>query len=248
MRPALRNLVILATTAAAGSALFLGAAVPAAEASVPANAVWTSGAPFALWKDGHFYLYNNVWNAKAGPGPQTIWAYSYKHWGVQSTQSASRTVRSYPSVEERFGYPRVSRIRGLSSTFRQSMPTAPQFDAEAAYDLWLFNGRRKIEVMVWVDDHEQSPAGSLATRVTVYRQRYDLYVDKTTSNYSFKLESRQLTSGTIHLLTMLQWLQKHRYLSAKDTLWQVDFGWEICSTDGVPLDFTVTNYSLSYRG
>ena len=28
---------------------------------------------------------------------------------------------------------------------------------------------------------------------------------------------------------------------------QVNFGWEICSTDGVNMDFTLTGYSLSSK-
>ena len=36
----------------------------------------------------------------------------------------------------------------------------------------------------------------------------------------------------------------HRYIPASVTLTQVNFGWEIASTDGKPMNFAVTNYWL----
>jgi hypothetical protein len=36
----------------------------------------------------------------------------------------------------------------------------------------------------------------------------------------------------------------HGQLSSSVTLTQVNFGWEICSTHGSPMDFTLTNYTL----
>jgi hypothetical protein len=244
----LRNLAVLATTAVASSALLLGAGAPAARAYVPKNAVWTSSAPFGIWNDGNFDLYNNEWNT-AQAGPQTIWAYSYKHWGVQSKQADTRSVKSYPAVQENFNYPRVSSFGVLWSRFRQSMPTVrhfDEFDAEAAYDLWLMDGKNQIELMAWVDDHGQRPAGRPVTAVTFYGKRYRLWVSGR-DLFTFRLLGRQATSGSIHLLTMIDWLMGHGYLNQKDTLWQVNFGWEICSTDGVPMNFTVTNYSLTVR-
>jgi hypothetical protein len=248
MRLTARNLAVLATTAAVSSALLLDAVAPAARAYVPKNAAWTSSAPFGIWNDGNFDLYNNEWNT-AQAGPQTIWAYSYKHWGVQSTQADTRSVKSYPSVQENLNYPRVSSLGVLWSRFRQSMPTVrhfDEFDAEAAYDLWLMDGKNQIEFMVWVDDHGQRPAGSPVTAVTFYGRRYRLWVSGRTL-FTFRLLGRQATSGSVHLLTMIDWLMQHRYLNRKDTLWQVNFGWEICSTDRVPMNFTVTNYSLTLR-
>jgi hypothetical protein len=245
MRATARDLVVLAITAVASSALVLGAGVPVAQASVPRNAVWTSSAPFGIWYQGNFDLYNNEWNTGAA-GPQTIWAYSYRHWGVQSTQANTTSVKTYPSVQENFNYPLVSSIGVLWSRFRQSMPKARHFDAEAAYDLWLIDGKNRVEVMVWVDNHGQRPAGIVVARVNMYGHRYAVW-GAGKNFYTFELYGKQLTSGTIHLLTMVDWLMQRRYLNASDTLWQVNFGWEICSTDRVPMNFTMTNYALITR-
>lgn len=51
-------------------------------------------------------------------------------------------------------------------------------------------------------------------------------------------------TGMTYMLASIRWLIHHGYLNAKVTLTQVNFGWEIASTDGRPRDFTVTNYWL----
>jgi hypothetical protein len=62
--------------------------------------------------------------------------------------------------------------------------------------------------------------------------------------FTFKLEGGNEQSGTAHLYSALRWLVNHGQLSSSVTLTQVNFGWEICSTHGVPMDFTLTKYTL----
>ena len=46
------------------------------------------------------------------------------------------------------------------------------------------------------------------------------------------------------VLASIGWLMQHHYVPANATLTQIDFGWEISSTDGKPEDFTVSKYWL----
>ena len=238
-RPLRTKLAALMVVALAASGLTVGVALTA-HASIPAQPSWKSSAPLATWNTGKFDIFNNEWN-KAEAGPQTIWAYSHKHWGVESVQADTTSVKTYPSVQENYTSPMVTSLRRLHSKFQQSMPSVRDFDAEAAYDLWLND--YKIEVMVWVDNHGQRPAGHVVQHVTFYGQKFSLW-QANNHFFSFKLAGKQETKGTIHLLTMLDWLIKQGYVSSSATLKQVNFGWEICSTDGKPMDFTVTNYKL----
>lgn len=48
------------------------------------------------------------------------------------------------------------------------------------------------------------------------------------------------------MLEMLNWLVS-RHLTAATGLNQIDFGWEICSTDGHPRTFTMSAYRLGLR-
>jgi hypothetical protein len=238
-----RRLVTLAAAVVVAPGLALLASSIPANASIPAHPRWESSAAFGTWTTGKFDLYNNEWNTAAA-GPQTIWGDSYKHWGVQSTQADSTSVKTYPSVQENYSNTTLGSLHGLWSNFAEKMPSRSNFDAEAAYDIWLNN--YKIEVMVWVDNHGQRPAGNVIANTTIAGKRFAVW-QSGSSMYTFELSGKQETRGTIHLLKTMSWLVRHRYLSSSDSLTQVNFGWEICSTDGTPMDFTVTHYGLTTK-
>jgi len=237
-----RRLAVIAAVVVSGPGLALWAALPA-QASIPAHPVWESSAPFGTWDTGKFDLYNNEWNT-AEAGPQTIWGDSFHHWGVESTQADTTSVKTYPSVQENYNHPPISKLQTLFSNFAEKMPSVSNFDAEAAYDLWLNNN--DIEIMVWVDNHGQRPSGNVIAHAKFYGQRFAVW-EGNSHMFSFALSGKQEKKGTIHLLKMMDWLESHGYLSSSATLTQVNFGWEICSTDGKPMDFTVTRYSLTTK-
>lgn len=210
--------------------------------AAPAGSAWSSSAKFGSWNNGRFDVYNNEWNT-AQAGPQLVWADSYHHWGVQSVQPGSTSVKTYPSVQQNFPNPALSSVKSLTSTFAQAMPPAKlSYDAEAAYDLWLDN--YKIEVMVWVANHGQTPLGGVINHVVAAGRRYAVYQGGS-DVFSFVAAGKPATTGQVDLLGLLNWLVRHHYLSGSDQLTQVNFGWEIASTNGVPLDFAVTGYSLT---
>ena len=154
---------------------------------------WQSSAPFGTWNNGAFDVYNNEWNTSEA-GPQTIWANSFHHWGVESTQSASTSVKTYPSVQRNYPNRPYSTFGMLRSTFAEQMPSSGNYIAEAAYDLWLNN--YSIEVMVWVDNHRQVPAGSVIAHVTFGGQKFAVW--KSGSDFfSFALEGGNEHSGTV---------------------------------------------------
>jgi len=216
-------------------------AVTVKPAPVPAEAAWRSSAKLGLWNDAGFDVFNNEWNTTEA-GPQTIWAYSYRHWGVQSIQANSTSVKTYPCVQQNFDNPRLSAVTTLLSTFAQSMPPAgANYDAEAAYDMFL--NRYHGEVMVWVDNHGQTPEGGVINQAVISGRKYDVY-QGSSHMFSFVIKGKPEASGHVNLLTALRWLMSHHYLTGSDVLTQVNFGWEIASTDGVPMDFNLTNFAL----
>lgn len=122
--------MLLARVAAAVTA----AAAPAFGA-VPSSARWKSSARFGAWHNGGLIVYNNEWNGSAGP--QTNWANSFRHWGVESTQRAGNTaVETYPCVQKNFNNVPVSSFRLIQNGFTESMPANKAgLDAEAADDV-----------------------------------------------------------------------------------------------------------------
>jgi hypothetical protein len=212
-------------------------------ATAPRDAVWESSAKFGIWHDGDFDVFNNEWNS-AQAGPQTVWADSFHSWGVVSTQADTSGVKTYPSVQENFTDTRLTSLRRLTSSFAESMPPAGvAYEAEAAYDLWL-NGY-KNEVMVWVDNHGQQPAGIVSSEAVLSGQHFRVYRGNAHMVSLVLLSGTHETAGSVNLLLALRWLVDHGYLHGTASLTQVDFGWEIVSTDGIPLNFALHSYSLS---
>jgi hypothetical protein len=241
MRQVLLRRVAAAVVTATAVTTATVTAAPAS-AGIPPNPVWKSSAPFGAWNNGGFILYNNEWNGTHGP--QTIWADSFHHWGAESTQAAGNTaVETYPCVQKNFNNVPVSKFHLIRNGFTESMPAnTAGLDAEAADDVWLNN--YKIEVMVWVDNHGQRPAGRIVGHALFFGQHYAVW--RTGTYYAFVLDHNEKT-GMTYMLASIQWLIHHRYLNANVTLTQVNFGWEIASTNGKPKDFTVTNYWLHAR-
>jgi Glycosyl hydrolase family 12 len=226
----------LAPVLAAAVTTVVTATVPAA---IPAHPRWKSSARFGAWNNGGYILYNNMWNSSAGP--QTIWADSFHRWGVRSKQAAGNTaVETYPCVQKDFSNPRVSTFRTLVNGFAESMPSpATGLDAEAADDVWL--NKYRIEVMIWVDNHAQRPAGNIIGHAAVSGQHFAVW--RGGSTYTFALDHNE-KRGQTHILTAIRWLMRHRYVPASATLAQVDFGWEIAATNGRAENFSLTNYWL----
>jgi hypothetical protein len=221
------------------AAIAVVATATPAFAAIPANAKWKSSAPLAAWNNGGFIVYNNEWNSSAGP--QTIWADSYQHWGVASTQQAGNTaVETYPCVQKNYNNVPVSSLRLLRNGFTESMPPHTKgLDAEAADDVWLNN--YNIEVMIWVDNHGQRPAGNVVGHATIFGQHFAVW--RAGTYYAFVLDHNE-TTGMTHIQASLRWLVSHGYIKSSATLTQVNFGWEIASTNGKPEDFKITKYWL----
>jgi len=224
----------------AGPTLVATAVADTASAAVTAISTrprFESSAPSAVWHNGGFLLNNNEWNPSAGP--QTIWVYSDGSWGVRSDQPVGLAVQTYPCVQQYYNNVPVSSFHLIRNGFTESMPDAAGLDAEAADDVWL--NHYGIEVMIWVDNHGRTPAGKITSYAWIFGQYFAVW--RSGSIFTFVLNHNE-TSGETHILASLQWLMEHRYVPAGATLTQVNFGWEVASTDGRPMDFAMTSYWL----
>ena len=227
-----------------GQALRPSPVAGASSAAPPPGAAtwaWCSSAPLGTKNTSDGYdLYNNEWNSAAA-GPQTICGNSGADWQVTSTQGGAdpTSVKTYPSVQKNYPDEAVGQFTKMTSSYAESMPSGGDF--EAAYDIWL-NGLSK-EVMFWVDNHGQAPAGTKRAAITLGGLTWDLYA--TGQGYWAFVLDHNASSGSVDLLAGLRYLLSTGALSASDKLWQVNFGWEICSTAGVPEVFRVTSYSVT---
>ena len=199
---------------------------------------------------GHWIVYNNTWGPT--PGRYVIHAHSQSDWTLTADQNGGGgcggcAVEAYESTQWNYNNVRYSAIRSLSSSFSETMPTGSRrkngIDAEATYDMFI-HGSDTDEVMVWVDNQGQTPAGSLYKVAMIHGQKFGVYVSGGTK--SFVLRKNE-TSGTISYFAILHWLRKHDMLASSDTLSQLNFGWEICDTGGKARTFTLRSLTLHQK-
>jgi hypothetical protein len=209
---------------------------------------WCSSSAEGTWQVGKYLVQNDMWNG--GAGPQTICADSPGDWQATSTQAKGNTaVETYPDTGELFGTAAgdpadpVSEYKKIDNSFTQSLPSdTTGLSAEAADDVWLNDWG--IEMMIWVNNVGRSLAGStrLGTAM-VSGQTFSVW-KYGSSEFIFDLNHNE-TSGQTNVLTSINWLIKHGYVPSTATLTEVEFGFEVASTNGKAETFTMSKYSLS---
>jgi len=215
-----------------------------ASASISPSPTWQSSAAEGTWNHDGYLFQNDMWNCpQSACGKQTMWADSVGDWGVVSTMAAGNTaVLTYPDIGKLFNDQRVSDFGMISNGFSESMPRDVQgLHAEAADDVWL--NHYNIEMMIWVDNVGRSlSGGALVGSATISGQHFKVW-KYGGSEFIFDLTHNEATGGT-NILGSIDWLIGHGLVPAQVTLTEVEFGVEIASTGGHPMDFKVSNYWL----
>lgn len=216
--------------------------------------VFQTSARYGSWSQGAYSVVNNMWDEPApppdGPGSQRLYVCSFDNWYVVADQPApgqpSDSVKTYPNVQENFASVPLRDFSVLSSSFAERAPRAG--DYEYAYDTWL-NGVASAgsnEVMIWNEDHGQTPAGSPQAVATIGGKNYMVW-RTAGSHYIAFVAAHYFSKGTLDLLGFYRWLTERGWLREDSRLDQVDYGVEICSTGGAPAVFSFTGFSLKSR-
>ena len=210
----------------------------------------------------------NVWNANGCPGStQTLSANSAEDYQVVANYptSSSGAICTYPNVWPHDAQGTVDSYSQTTSSFDESFPHNAQTQAHAMFDLWFNNWAN--EVMVQYDFSNDAPCeGSwpeVKTGVTfggddgVPVQKWHLCTGGTQlSNGSYpslvwKLgaadgaQEQSESTGSVDLLSMLEWLENNGYLPAGSTWTAVSMGWEIASTGGQDETFTGSGFNVT---
>jgi hypothetical protein len=198
-----------------------------------------------IWSNDGYFVFNNVWNTSADPGPQTLYACSYHSWYVVSDQNNDAgVVESYPNVQMNFNDVPLSSLQAVTSTFAEKSPHVGVY--EDAYDVWM-NGvavAGSTQIMIWVDNYNRVPDGSRVTTTTLSNRTYDVW--KTSDNTHIVLVSTAtFTSGTVDLLEVFNWTIAQGWLRPSSTLGQIDFGVEIESTGGASATYQFDDFSIT---
>ena len=242
-----------AVLACAGTLLVVTAAsASAAAASGPASR-WQSSAP-----EGHkYYGTSQIRNNVTCPctGQQQIWAYSGSHWGVTAEQAAGNTSVSYPDVQV-LEYNPISAEPILQGWYTLSAPAKGDF--AAAYDIWVQNNapqnwNNATEIQVWVDNQGETPLGSQQApgpSQHIYGKPFTFYAKgaKGQAGATYTLVFPNSTSGVTHLAAIFTWLSRNGWISPSAEDLDVEFGWQIQSTDGVSETFDMPRFLLKQPG
>ncbi len=205
---------------------------------------FVTSSPSGIWNNGGYFVFNNVWDTDAGPGPQTLYACSYHGWYVVSDQTNDGgVVESYPNVQMNFSSVPVSSFNSLTSTFAERSPHVGVY--EDAYDIWL-NGVAMpgdTQIMIWVENYNRVPAGSHVTATTFGGRSYEAWRTSDGSQITL-VATASFSSGTVNLLEIFNWAIAQGWLPPSSTLGQIDFGVEIASTGSAPATYDFDDFSI----
>lgn len=236
-----------AATAAGPTTAGPATTAAAAGSSTCPDPQYTTSDPTAMWNLSPYFVASDMWGISGYKLSQTLHACSYSDWYVTATMDNSNGdghVKTYPNSHRDFdSEPGISSLHTVTSTFAETSPGTGIY--EDAYDIWL-NGvgsAGSTEVMIWTDNHGQTPSGSVQGTVSVGGQSYTVW--KTTGNYIAFVASTNFTSGDLNLLGFFSYLTAKGWLTSGATLGQVDYGAELVSTNGVPATFTFSNFAVS---
>jgi hypothetical protein len=210
------------------------------------NPGFTTSAQFGTWDLSPYFVTNDMWNAGAGNVSQTLSACSFSDWKVTATASGGSGVLTYPDSHlDVANTPEISSLSSVTSTFADTGPNTGTY--EDAYDIWL-NGVAdpsggSDELMIWTNNHGQTPGGSPMATVTIGGQAWTAW--KGNGGYMAFVANSNVTSGSLNLLAFFQWIIAKGWVPADSTLSQVDYGVEICSTDGAPATFSFSGFSVN---
>ena len=207
------------------------------------------------------YVGNNMWAAGGSGMTQTLTAADPGTWYVVAKAPAGKTaVLSYPNTQQLFNNWKgsgwngsgtatdtpISGLKQLTSTFAENMNAIHGTNAEAAYDVWLSGTSGPTEIMIWVDNANRGTGGADQIGTSTFGGQKWTLLQYHGGEVIWSSDANK-HSGSVDILAMLRDLQSRRLASSGAAIGQIDFGFEICSTGGVPETFSVSHYSLTAK-
>jgi hypothetical protein len=204
-----------------------------------------------------FDIQQNCWAGDAGP--QTIWAQNWHNWGVRSTQTLSPDghVKVYPNQDAMFytlleeHRPRVADFTRLTAYWAHSLPDkALDYRAQAMFDIWT---DRTGEIMIWTDQHQRNlgdVGGGVTDVVTIDGIEWDVYQQRHFCPHgnTFENDGQGYPVRSLDLAAIFRWLMAAGSVTGDEPVGIVQYGFEMCSTGGQPLDFVMQTFYLDYSG
>jgi hypothetical protein len=210
------------------------------------------------------YVENDMWAAQAGT-TATICARHPGDWYVDTyagtAQSDGGAVQTFPNTAQQFddwcgngvwnncapmSDTPLSALKSLTSSYTIQNPPDTVGDWQATYDIWLNNNGSNNEIMIWVHtSNERGTGGAQVITPHITIGGLDYHYQNYGGGLPQMVLNTNLDHGTIDVLGVLNWLKTQGVVGSAATLSLLQFGWEICHTDGRTLHFAMTAYSLT---
>jgi hypothetical protein len=212
-----------------------------------------AGMSFSEPSGKSYFVHNNNWNDNAG-GVSTIVACNYNNWyaisdtpdhGDLSVQTYLNVHRDYTNWSSVWEAP-LAPIQ--SARFAATGPRCAGCIYNIAFDIWLgaANDANPFshELMIWTDNWNQRPAGSLIATVAIGGQSYQVWRSGSGDGgiLTYLSVTPQL-SGTMPLASFFADARARGWTPT--TTWQVDFGVEVVDTNGNPERFDFTDFFIN---
>ncbi len=194
---------------------------------------------------GKYYVSTDTWNASGYQMSQTMYVCNYNSWYViakANNNSGDGAVKTYPNSHVDFNNPRISSFSTITSTFAEQSPHVGIY--EFAYDMWLNGvaGPGSTEVMIWNDNFHQVPGGQNMGTVTFDGHTYTVW--KNGSYIAFEANTN-FTSGTLNIKNYFDYIIQKGWIPPTSTIGQIDYGFELVSTNNTSARFDLTDFSLT---
>jgi hypothetical protein len=199
-----------------------------------------------MWNQAPYFVANDAWNSNNYPLTQTLYACSYSNWYVVATMNNNNgdgAVKTFPNSHRDFdSNPQINSYHSITSTFAESGAVPGIY--EYAYDIWL-NGiasSGSTEVMIWNENHGQTPSGSVQGTATFGGRTYTVWK---ANGYVAFVANSNFSSGTMDLLAFFNWMMSKGWIGSSSTVDQVDYGVELVSTNSAAETFSFTNFAVN---
>ena len=150
-------------------------------------------------------------------------------------------MQTYLNVHRDYNNRALSTIQ--SARFAATGPRCAGCIWNIAFDIWIGSGFTH-EMMIWTENWNQRPAGSVVGMVTFGGQQYQVWRSGSGDGGILTyLSVNQQLSGTIPLSEFFADARARGWTPT--TTWQVDYGVEIVDTNGNPERFTFTDFFIN---
>ncbi len=233
------------TNASGGSAVKFGTAATGGGGGIcnnPFASTSVARGDINIGTNGVFQVRNEAWNDLHGP--QTIYACSEQSWYVMSNQpNNGGQVETYPdSLYSISGNKTINQYNSATSTFGEAYQLTG--DWNAGYDIWANNFDANTEVMIWNEWNGGPGFWPTQAKIAVSLGGVPYHFYKNGTELMF-FRDTQVKTGSVDILAAWKWLLTNNYLKTTDIPTQIEYGVEICGTNGTTQRFDTTAFTVN---